>query len=113
MWTIREMKEKGKAAFKGNYWPCVLAAFLMSLFAGSRVATSNSQTQNPDLQNQFGSMTPEQQRAVIAVVLGGLAVALLIPLSATAGNGVARHPTSGQYSFADTIESIEQTMLHQ
>lgn len=42
-----------------------------------------------------------------------LAVALLIPLSATAGNGVARHPTSGQYSFADTIESIEQTMLHQ
>ena len=81
MWTISEVKELGKRAFKANYWYCVLAAFLMSLFAGSRFTASNSQAQNTDLQNQFNSMTPEQQRAVAAALLGGAAVALLIGLA--------------------------------
>ena len=81
MWTISEVKELGKRAFKANYWYCVLAAFLMSLFAGSRVAASNSQTQNSDLQSQFSNMPPEQQRAVAAALLGGAAVALLIGLA--------------------------------
>ena len=69
MWTISEVKERGKRAFKANYWYCVLAAFLMSLFAGSRVAASNSQPQSSDLQNQFSSMPPEQQRAVAAALI--------------------------------------------
>ena len=32
MWTIAEIKERGKRAFKGNYWLCVLVAFLMAVF---------------------------------------------------------------------------------
>ena len=33
MWTITEMKERGKAAFKANYWPSVLCAFLLMLLS--------------------------------------------------------------------------------
>ncbi|MBQ8704031.1 MAG: hypothetical protein IJ524_06615 [Bacteroidales bacterium] len=38
---------------------------------------------------------------------------LLFPFSSRAGNSVSRHPTNGQYSLADTLQSIEQTMLCQ
>ena len=45
MWTISEVKETGKAAFRGNYWPCVLVALLMGIFTGGgSVANSAQQT---------------------------------------------------------------------
>lgn len=34
MWTRSELKEKGKAAFKANYWKCVLVALIVSLISG-------------------------------------------------------------------------------
>ena len=33
MWDRKELKEKGKAAFKANYWKCVLVGLLLVLFA--------------------------------------------------------------------------------
>lgn len=42
MWTIREMKERGKAAFQRNYWPSVLTALLMGIFAGTFSASASS-----------------------------------------------------------------------
>ena len=35
MWNRKEIKEKGKAAFKANYWRCVLVAFILTLIAGA------------------------------------------------------------------------------
>ena len=34
MWKIHEVKEKGKQAFKANYWMCVLVALVVALISG-------------------------------------------------------------------------------
>ncbi|MDO4311889.1 MAG: DUF975 family protein [Eubacteriales bacterium] len=47
MWSRVELKEKGKTAFKRNYWRCVLVSFILLLLAGgtSRVTNSVSDSQ--------------------------------------------------------------------
>ena len=43
MWDRKELKKKGMAAFKANYWKCVLVAFLLALFvAGTSASTSRT-----------------------------------------------------------------------
>lgn len=43
MWDRKELKKKGMAAFKANYWKCVLVAFLLALFvAGTSASTSHT-----------------------------------------------------------------------
>lgn len=42
MWNRVEMKQRGKAAFKRNYWPSVLAAFVILFLSG---ASAQSGTQ--------------------------------------------------------------------
>ena len=34
MWNRKELKEKAKVVFKANYWRCVLAAILLTIFGG-------------------------------------------------------------------------------
>ena len=35
MWNRKELKKRGKAAFKANYWRCVLVALIIVLIAGA------------------------------------------------------------------------------
>ena len=42
MWTIRELKGRGKVAFRANYWKCVLVGLILMLFAGAGGATVNN-----------------------------------------------------------------------
>ena len=42
MWTRRELKEKGKFAFKRNYWKAVLVAILFTLVAGGMGSAGGS-----------------------------------------------------------------------
>ena len=35
MWTRKELKMRGKAAFKANFWRCVLVAFIMAVIGGA------------------------------------------------------------------------------
>lgn len=44
MWTRKELKDKGKAAFKRNYWICVLAAFIQMVLIGMSGSTSKSES---------------------------------------------------------------------
>ena len=37
MWSIRELKQKGKAAFKANYWTAVVAGIILSVALSSSV----------------------------------------------------------------------------
>lgn len=41
MWTRKDLKEKAKAAFKANYWSCVIVALILSLFIGGTVSIGN------------------------------------------------------------------------
>ena len=58
MWTRKELKARGKAAFLANYWKCVLAALILALISGglsyrsstSRPYTSDSSVQMEDRQ---------------------------------------------------------------
>ena len=34
MWKISEVKEKGREAFKANYWMCVLVALIVAVISG-------------------------------------------------------------------------------
>ena len=44
MWDRKELKKKGMAAFKSNFWKCVLVAFLLTLFAAGTSASTSRVT---------------------------------------------------------------------
>ena len=68
MWNRREIKARGKAAFKANYWPCVLVALLLLLFFGSGAATGARVTINQDVdETTQEQLTQEQEQAVTDV----------------------------------------------
>ena len=46
MWSIKEVKARGKAAFKSNYWPTALVAFLMAVFVGAGFSAAGNSTNN-------------------------------------------------------------------
>ncbi len=80
MWTRKELKERGKAAFKANYWRCVLLALILALLAGGvggvsgyrsshQISESQSQTQTDTLQQDLSDLTqseidPELQQSI-------------------------------------------------
>ena len=80
MWTRKELKERGKAAFKANYWRCVLVALILALLAGGvggvsgyrsshQISESQSQTQTDTLQQDLSDLTqseidPELQQSI-------------------------------------------------
>ena len=57
MWMRRELKERAKAAFKANYWRCVLVAFILALLIGGGAGSSVRKNETADL-------TTEQQKAM-------------------------------------------------
>ena len=42
MWTRRELKERGKKAFKAHYWKCVLVALILGIVIGTGTGFSGS-----------------------------------------------------------------------
>ena len=53
MWTRKELKKRGKAAFKANYWRCVLVALIVAAIgaaaggAGGRSAAESMPDTDP------------------------------------------------------------------
>ena len=43
MTTRAELKERGKAAFKSNYWNCVIAALVLAMISGGEIASHRNQ----------------------------------------------------------------------
>ncbi len=82
MWSIGEIKAKGKEAFKANYWRCVLVAFILSLFVGGGTAAGNGSNDTSEIQEQLAtiSLTDNQLTALLAILAGGLAIAFIIGL---------------------------------
>ncbi len=42
MWTRKQLKERGRAAFKANYWKCLLVALLLAIITGSTSGSFSS-----------------------------------------------------------------------
>lgn len=86
MWTRKELKEKGKVAFKRNYWLCVLAAFIMTVLAGasgSAGKTGSGESQYDELMaaiNGASMQSGVSVGAIIGILAGIMGVAVLIAL---------------------------------
>ncbi len=75
MWSISEMKMKGKAAFKNNYWRCVLVALILSLLtAGSSASGSGSSAKNAEQMN----LNNEQAVAILTVIASIIVIYIII-----------------------------------
>ena len=84
MWTRAELKAQGKAAFKANYWKCVLAAFLLALFTGASAGASgrggNSSQQAEQMQQQLNAMPDSDKLAAALIVLGIIGMAVVVSI---------------------------------
>ena len=85
MWTIGEVKAKGREAFKANYWRCVLVTFILTMVAG--VSYSSSSAGNGGTEDAtngfvdaFSALSPEQQLTFVGILTGFLGVGLIIGL---------------------------------
>lgn len=81
MFDRKLYKERGKVAFKANYWPCVIVAFILSLVTGSVASSSgsrvNSEAQSTGLPAELTN-NPEALFAIFAVIFGVVLVVALI-----------------------------------
>ena len=82
MWTISEIKERGKAAFKANYWKCVLVALIMGLFAGTSGRSASTAGQNTsgtiDVNSVTNGMSSSELLAVAAVVASAVLIIVAV-----------------------------------
>lgn len=60
MWTRAELKARGKAAFRGNFWRCVLAALILTVLLGGQAGVQLRQNVQ-ELQNNMESLSVQQQ----------------------------------------------------
>ena len=80
MWSISEVKKRGRLAFKANYWRCVLVAVIMGLFVGGTAGATSNELSPDELVNGASSLSPEQQAAIIAAALIGAALVFAVSL---------------------------------
>ncbi|MBP5596894.1 MAG: DUF975 family protein [Pseudobutyrivibrio sp.] len=82
MWTIGEVKSIGKAAFKANYWKCVLVALILGFVSGSAVsATSNGNNDDgaaDRLATAFYALSTADQKLLIEIILGAIGIAVIL-----------------------------------
>ena len=79
MWSISDVKAKGKLALKSNYWASVVAALLLRIFV---VGSSVSVSQKEEVQQagQSINMTPEQAIAVLVAVMAVIGFVVIVSL---------------------------------
>lgn len=90
MWTIAEMKARGRAAFRANYWSCVIVGFLLIILAaGSAAANSQNRPEvSPSemdsttaiISDGYSRLSPQAQAALLSALIGGVLLIMLVSL---------------------------------
>ena len=86
MWTRQEIKERGKAAFRANYWKCVVASLLLALVTGASAGGSSSSNSGESVNTTeeasqfFQNLTPEQIIAIAGISVGAVVIGILIKI---------------------------------
>ena len=81
MWSISEIKSRGKEAFKANYWKSVLVAFILSIFtAGGSAASRGNQPNSGNITDTFNSFSTGEQLAFAGLVVGFVSIAFIISI---------------------------------
>ena len=79
------IKERGKEAFKANYWMCVVGALVTGIAAGGGGGGgSSSSSDSFEKMNSLSSSDPEARKAMIAVIMAVLAIVLVAALISAA-----------------------------
>ena len=86
MWTRSELKQRGKLAFKANYWKCVLVSLILVILTGASSggsAAGNSDEEGNSIMNAL--QTASQQTgisvgAIVGIIFGVIGVAFVIGL---------------------------------
>ncbi len=85
MWTREELKARGKAAFRAEYWKNVLVAFILMLVTAGSVSVSGSGNGSgaddqtvQNAQNAFNGLSQTEQALVVFGILGGITIATVI-----------------------------------
>ena len=85
MWTRKDLKSRGKAAFKSNYWASVLAGILLTaLTAGATAAVNGKET---GTENVPGTTDLPMQQ--VSETLNNLDTMVIIGIAAAVGTVVA------------------------
>ena len=86
MWSIGQMKERGRLAFKANYWPCVLVGFVMSLLTGVSSGVSGVHGKNTaeeytqQATDAFNGLPVQGKEIVVTAIISAVAVISLISI---------------------------------
>ena len=76
MWNRQDIKARGKAAFKANYWKSVGVSFLLSLLAGGVTASARSNIPSEDSAEQSleeaSGLMPEITPAIILIFVSAM-----------------------------------------
>ncbi len=79
MWSISEIKSRGKEAFKANYWRSVLVSFILAIVAGGSAATLKvTQGDDASASAAAAGLTQEELAAIGLIVLSGMLIAIVI-----------------------------------
>lgn len=83
MWTIPELKTKGKKAFKINYWNCVVVAFLAFLLDGGFSGVTSYRdlaNRESDMGNSsvFGGFNTPETLALLSFLIIAIIIAAII-----------------------------------
>lgn len=77
MWTNQELKARGLAAFKGNYWKSVVSALILSFTVGSAVGTVSSSSSARTGGASVATVDQETARAMIPIIIGILTACII------------------------------------
>ena len=82
MWNRADLKSKGKAAFQGNYWPCVIVALILNLLtAGTAGSVSRkSQEASDEIAGAVNGMDESVLIAVLVAIVSVVAVIGIVSL---------------------------------
>ena len=78
MWNRQELKERGKAAFRANYWPNVLVAFVLSLLTAGGSVAVNSKVRGENVQQQVASLPQNEKVMILVAILGMFSMIIVI-----------------------------------
>lgn len=83
MWNRKDLKMKGKIAFKANYWKSVLVALLAMIMTAGGSAASSRQGFNSATEQGNGGMTGPESLVIAGIIIVTVIIVAIITVAIT------------------------------
>lgn len=111
MWDRKDLKRRGKAAFKANYWKCVLVGILLTLFLASASASAGSGGSGVNTPNGGSGVTVVSDGMGGAVVMDNQTYDEIENAVAETEFAIAMQDPSFRYAVGRILAAFSATML--